>query len=274
MPITLQANVRNPYTETVASMSLSSAPGAHHTVVGGDFSLDVNMLGTLDAGKPAIFDVAPAADTDTAEVRGGVDKGGGTSWVACASGDPNDGGFAIRITIEGRATGSSEWVPVGMVAVLHLKDIPPALRPGALVAPGDLLGVATDKFGGRCSGGPHLHVEAATQDGQTRPFVHRVGQRVEAGSVLFSLTRVLNGTSPSSPSQPSSPTALPGSLSEHYAAHNLPLPPLSARATIYAALGLGQAAEYGGSVEQNVALLAVLARRGIAPVSADGLSPE
>jgi len=274
MPITLQANVRNPYTETVVPMSLSSAPGAHHTVVGGDFSLDVNMRGTLDAGKPAIFDVVP--DADTKEVRGVVEKGGGTSWVACVSGDPDDGGFAIRITIEGRADSSSEWLPIGMVAVLHLKDIPAALKPGAIVAPGDLLGVATDQFGGRCSGGPHLHVEAATPDGQTRPLVNRVGEAVDANAVFFSLTRILAGTggSSGSPAQPSNPLAMPANLKEHYAAHGLGLPPVFVRAPIYAALGLAPDGHYEGSVEQNVALLAVLSRRGIAPVSDVGLTPE
>ena len=163
MTITLQANLRNPYTETEVAMSLSSAPGEYCTVVDGHLAIDVNKSGQAEAGKPAIFDVVPARDTE--EVRGVVNFGGGTSWVACSSGNPDDGRYAIRITIEGRRKGL-QWLPTGTVAVLHVKNIPPDLKPVVALSPGDRLGVATDKFDGNgCSGGPHLHVEVARRDG-------------------------------------------------------------------------------------------------------------
>lgn len=269
MSITLKADVRNPYTETNIAMSLSSVPG-HHTVVDGEVAIDVNMPGMADAGKPVIFDVVPAGDTE--EVRGVVDFGGGTSWFACTSANADDGGYAIRITVQGRRQGT-DWLPIGTVAVLHLKDIPPDLRPGVALAPGDPLGVATDKFDSNgCSGGPHLHLEVASRDGLPFAHVTSVDEPISATSVLFSLTRVVDGES--EPDRRPAPLPLAQNLTQHYANHNLTLPGVAVRAEIYAALGLGPAADYRGTAEQNVALLAVLARRGIAPTSADGLSPE
>jgi hypothetical protein len=55
-------------------MHVSSDPMTHRPAVGGDFAMDVNMPGMMDAGEPAAFDVVPA--NEARSVRGVVVRGG------------------------------------------------------------------------------------------------------------------------------------------------------------------------------------------------------
>jgi len=264
---TIGIDIRNPYTSEGSGMHVSSGPGDHHRVVGGDFAMDINMPGMEDAGKKALLDIVPTGDAR--EVRGVVVQGGTPEWFACASGNPNDGGWAIKLRLEARSDGG-DWTPVGEFSVLHLEKIPAKLKPGVPVSPGDLLGVATGKFGGRCSGGPHLHCEAASE-GRTIPRVD-LNDPLSDASVLFSLSIGADesGFGPH-PGALSEAARMATSLHAYYAAMKRSLPSRAVRAGIYQGLKLGAAAAYRGTIDQNSALLKALKSRAIAPRSVDEL---
>lgn len=261
----LAVDIRNPYVATDVPMHVSSDPLTHHRVAGGDYAMDVNMPGLRDAGQPAAFDVVPTHDAR--EVRGLVLRGGGTSWVACRSGDPNDGGWAIQIGVQARAEGA-EWETVGTFSVLHLEAIPDGLSPGAEVRVGDSLGVATGRFGGGCSSGPHLHCEASSEGGRTLAVV-RLGAPLSESAVLFSITGAGDEDRPGPQLAGTLVEAalVAASLSAFYGAMGRSLPSKAARCEIYEALALGSAASYRASADQNGALLQALKQRGVAPIA-------
>ena len=261
----LAVDIRNPYLATDIPMHVSSDPLTHHRVAGGDFSMDVNMPGLRDAGQPVAFDAVPTHDAR--EVRGLVLRGGGTSWVACRSGDPNNGGWAIQIGVQARAEGA-EWQTVGTFSVLHLEAIPDSLHPGVEVRVGDSLGVATGRFGGGCSSGPHLHCEASSEGGCTIATV-RLGAPLSECAVLFSIARARDDDRPGPELVGATVEAaqLASSLSVYYVAMGRSLPSKAVRCEIYEALALGPAASYRASADQNGALLQALKQRGVAPIA-------
>jgi hypothetical protein len=266
---TLGIDIRNPYVSTRQTMHVSSDPLRHHRVAGGDFSIDINMPGRADAGKRVAFDVVPTGDAR--RVRGIVELGGSSPWIACASGDPNDGGWGIKLRLEARGA-TEDWQHIGTFSVLHLEDIPGELGPGATVEPGDSLGAATGRFGGRCSTGPHIHCEASSVDGATVPMA-RLGDPLSESSIVFSLA-ITSGHDDAGPEDAGLPedALRAGSLSAYYRAMGRSLPSRAVRGRIYAAMGLGASARYRGTATQNTALLRALKERAIAPRAVDDVA--
>ena len=265
---TLGIDIRNPYASLEKTMTVSSDPITHHRVAGGDFAIDINMPGIQNAGETAVFDIV--ATGNAREARGIVLRGEGKTFLACKSGDFDQGGCGVQIRLEARARAVDRWRAVGTYSLLHLEELLPGLKPGVEVKPGDQLGEASGRFGGECSSGPHLHLEAASKGRATIPMV-RFGDRLSESTVIFSVALVTGNDLPgpeSAASSLSEAAFAARSLSEFYEAMGRTLPSLAVRGQIYDALGLGLAAAYRGAPDQNAGLLKALKARGIAPRSA------
>lgn len=121
------------------SGSVSSAPGTHHRPYGGDWSMDL----AAGAGTPV-------------RARWGRTTGGITARVAavgpaCATGNPADGGYQVRVDY------SVDGVYVGWVTYAHVS---PSVSVNQYLGNGAQIGVVGSWNWTSCWQGAHTHIES------------------------------------------------------------------------------------------------------------------
>lgn len=150
-PYHLEADVISPF--DYLGVVTSPAP-SHHVVFGGDTAFDVALQSGSTGGTNVWFDIEPRSPASA--LRGVVLSGGANAKVpACASGNPASGGYVVQIEVQAYHLGT--WTAIGWVKYAHVDNI--NVNNGAILSNVYRFATATWSFDGRCSTGPHVHME-------------------------------------------------------------------------------------------------------------------
>lgn len=174
-PSHLRAQLISPY--GVTAVVTSPAP-SHHTVYGGDLSMDVAIAGG-SAGYAVYFD-AKAVSPATA-VRAKVLQGGANAPIpACST--YSQGGYRVQLEIQALYNGA--WTPIGQIWYAHIDGI---LKNNGdiLTAPTRFAQVSSQSNGSTtCSTAPHLHMELWN-------YAHYAGYVPRSAGSTFTITDAL-----------------------------------------------------------------------------------
>lgn len=174
-PSHLRAQLISPY--GVTAVLTSKAPD-HHTVYGGDLSMDVAIAGG-SAGYAVYFDakaVSPATSVRAKVLQGGADA----PIPACST--YAQGGYRVQLEIQVLSGGV--WTAIGQIWYAHIDGI--LKNNGAiLTAPTRFAQVSSQSNGQtNCSTAPHLHLELWN-------YAHYAGYVPRSEGSTFTITDAL-----------------------------------------------------------------------------------
>jgi hypothetical protein len=105
-------------------------------------------------GQKVWFDVRPISPATG--IRGVILSGGANARVpACANGNPSSGGYVVQVEVQALYAGT--WTPIGWVKYAHVDNI--NVNNGTIISNAFSFATASWNFDGRCSTGPHIHME-------------------------------------------------------------------------------------------------------------------